>query len=365
MKRTNSKSARPSTKSSSSLSAEDNALLEELAREIERKRQRQMKRLLEREEEDEDHYDDDDDDDDVFHITRVTTELPNKKIKQQTYYHDGEDEFNRFMAQMTSSRASSSNNNATTASSSSSITSRASTTTATTTTAPTTGIYDHMGRPATQEDLDSLLENPRQAFRVLYQVKAVVQGSKKEIYREFVISATILFKNLHELLVLLFGWNEVSNYRFTGTLNGDAVTIAKRASKNNVSAASTKFHQVCPNIGDQCVWIPEGGKDIRVTLTVEVINTSGHLESTPRCVGLLNKIGFADGKEGVMQETDTNLDRVNSKLKHKRFAANSSNNKVGKQGIKLRVRNDTTASEFKSMENKVFRQKLLTRPFMH
>ena len=224
--------------------------------------------------------------------------------------------------------------------------------------------FNDDGNPASQEDLDELLSNPRKAYRVLYQVKAVVLGSKKTIYREFVISATILFKNLHELLVLLFGWDDVSNYRFTGSMDGNACTISKRSSKNNLSAASTKFHQVCPNIGDQCVWIPEGGKDIQVLLTVEVINTSGHLESTPRCVGLLNKIDFTEGKEGVLQEMDTNLDRVNSKLKNKRFAANSSSNKTSKQGVKLLVSRGTTSSQFRALENNVYRQKLRTGPII-
>ncbi|KAL9658116.1 hypothetical protein ABK040_013029 [Willaertia magna] len=223
------------------------------------------------------------------------------------------------------------------------------------------GIYTEYGYQSNRETLDEHLISTK-AYRVLYQVKATVIAptTKKSIYREFIISATILFKNLNELLCLLFGWETVEDYYFSFVEgeDGNLKKILKRACKNNLGVSTTKFCKVCPYPGNSCIWYPNS--TTQILLTVDVINTDGHLESVPRCVGLNGKIALEDGKEGTLNETDTNIDRVNSKLKGKRFAANSAHNSTKKQGMRFWVTRDTTQSEINKMTNNIYRTRLYT-----
>ncbi|EFC46241.1 hypothetical protein NAEGRDRAFT_57591 [Naegleria gruberi] len=373
----------PKKKTTPSSDPYDDPLFLQVIADVERKRKRMMARMK----------GDDDDDGDVFRITRVVTENPDGTRSARNVFYDPNDEYaddddddddeisipssrssssRKSSSKSSTSRAAttSSSSRASTASSSSNLSSALSaimggSTSRSNSNAPAVvppedvGIYTEYGYQSTREALDEQITSTR-AYRALYQVKAVITSptTKNVVYREFVISATILFKNLNELLCLLFGWSTVENYHFTYEKDGETKQILKRAGKNSQGVSSTKFCQVCPYPGDSCVWYPNA--TTQVSLTVDVINLDGQVESVPRCVGLNGKIDLDTGKQGTLNETETNIDRVNSKLKGKRFAANSASNNTKKKGIKMLVPRDTTQSEINQIANNVYRSKLFT-----
>ncbi|MDD5672655.1 MAG: plasmid pRiA4b ORF-3 family protein [Chitinivibrionales bacterium] len=105
---------------------------------------------------------------------------------------------------------------------------------------------------------------------MIIQMKIVLEGIVPKIWRSFVVESSISLANLHEIIQIVMGWENMHLYSFS-------IFGAEAAKK-------IKLHELNLKTNSTIGYLYDFGDEWEHTITVEKIISSDKKIKTPRCI---------------------------------------------------------------------------------